>query len=380
MRNYTKRMANLRDRARRIAEALRPEAARIDADDLFPPALLERLWEEGFMTLRAPRSLGGGGAGLVETAVAVEELARGCGAAGLLVLLQALGMTAIFEAADEKKGAALIGRLAERREMCAFALSEPEPAGGEKTRVTTARKQKAEYVLEGKKTFVSGGRDADLAVVFAVTSPKAGLRKALSAFVVPAGTTGMLPGRELPKSGLRGVPASELVFTGCRLPSSARLGRPGEGYGAARGAIVSCLPLLSALATGLLREALDLMLGLARERAESPTLFSEFQAVDLTLAEMAAGLDQARGLGFSAASALEEGAAEGERLAREAKWLSTEAAVNGIDLAARLLGVEGSLRGGKLERLGRDARTCQIMLGPNHLHRLEAARRLLAGR
>jgi len=380
MRNYTRRMAGLRDKARKAAAEFRSQAGTIDRDDQIPPALLELLWESGFLSLVAPRSAGGLEAGLVETAVVVEELARGSAAAGLLVLLQALGMTAVMETGENKRADELLARLIERREVCAFALSEPEPGPGEKPRVTAAKKVRSEYLLTGHKTFVSGARDADLVIVFAVTGPKLPLKKALTAFAVPAGTTGLLPGREAAKAGLRGVPATELSLAGVRLPASARVGKQGEGYGLARRSIVRCLPLVAALSAGILREALDLMVELTRGRAPAPSVFSEFRAVELALAEMAAGLDVARSMFWSAASALDDGAPEGERLAREAKWLATEAAVTGIDSAVRLLGVDGALRGNPFERLGRDARGAQIMLGPNHLHRLEAARKLLAGR
>ena len=380
MRNYTRRMAGLRDRARAAASEFRREAERIDREDQFPPALLELLWESGFLSLVAPRAAGGLGAGLVEASVVVEELSRGSGAAGLLTLLQALGMTAVMESGENKRADELLARLVERREVCAFALSEPEPAAGEKQRVTSARKVRSEYLLTGRKTFVSGVRDADLIIVFAVTGPKLPLKKALSAFAVPTGTTGLLPGRELPKAGLRGVPAAELTLENVRLGAAARIGKQGEGYGLARRSIVRCLPLVAALSAGILREALDQMVERARSRVEAPSVFSEFRAVELVLAEMAAGLDVARAMFWSAAGALEEEAPEAERLAREAKWLATEAAVSGVDQAVGLVGVEGAIRGSRLERLSRDARAAQIILGPNHLHRLEAARKLLSGR
>lgn len=380
MRNYTKRMAVLRDRARRVAEEFRRQADLIDREDMIPPELLGLLWDCGFLSLVAPRSLGGQGAGAVEAAIVVEELAAGSGAAGLLTLLQALAMTAIMESGESKKTEGLISRIIERREVCAFALSEPEPGPGEKPRVTAAKKVRSDYLISGRKTFVSGVRDADLVLVFAVSSPRQPLKRALSAFAVPAGATGLLPGRELSKAGLRGVPAAELVLSGVKAGAAGRIGKPGEGYGLARRAITRCLPLVAALSAGILRDGLGLMVDLARARAEAPAMFSEFRAYELALAEMAAGLDLSRSMFWSAAAAIDDGAPEAERLAREAKWLATEAALTGIDQAVRLAGVEGTIRGHRLERLARDARAAQTMLGPNHLHRLEAARKLLSGR
>lgn len=379
MRLYTKKIAGIKDRARAAAGAFRREAGRIDEEDAIPPGLLELLWESGFMSLRAPRVFGGGDMGLPECVVAVEELARGCGAAGLIVMLQALGMSALREFGSEKQGKEWWPRILEARSSCAFALSEPAGEPGAKSKVTFAKKIKSEYYLRGKKTFVSGARDADLVTVFAVSSPTAGLKSALSAFLVPAGTAGLLPGRELTKSGLRGVPAVELWLEGCRVPAGSRIGKPGQGYEIARRAMVMACPLASALACGLLAEAVDYALAQVRERAAAVGPLSEFQPLELTLAELSAGLDSALALTWAAAGTLEDKVSDGERLAREAKWTATEAAVHGLDSAARLFGIESSLKGSPLERLGRDARTCQLLLGPNHIHRIEVARKLIRG-
>lgn len=380
MKVYTKKTARLRDRARRAAKEMRKAAGKVDEEDVFPAGLLEHLWEAGFMTLRVPKKYGGGGATLSEASMVVEELARAGGAAGLIVLLQALGVAAVLEANDEKKEKLFLEKIVDGRQLLAFALSEPEPGPGDKAIITTAKKKKSEYIIRGKKTFVSGAREADLAIVFCVTNPQAGLRKAMSAFVVEAGTTGMLPGRELVKSGLRGVPAVELVFEGCRVKAKARLGRAGSGYAIADRAMISTAPLAAALACGLLAEAVDHVLSMLRTRGPGASPLSEFQPLELALAEMTAGLDSSRALTWVASRSMEEGIPDAERLAREAKWLATEAAVTGIDLACRLMGIEGSLRGTTLERLSRDARASQLVLGPNHIHRIEVARKLLGGK
>jgi alkylation response protein AidB-like acyl-CoA dehydrogenase len=377
---FTKKVARLRDRAREAAKVLRREAGKIDEEDLFPPALLDLLWESGMMTLWAPRELGGESAGLPEMAVAVEELARGCGAAGLAVLLQVLGLAALVAGSKPEQTKERIARIVDRRLTCAFALSEPEPLPGEKAKMTTARKIKSEFHISGKKTFVSGGREADLAIVFAVTKPKAGLKSALTAFLVPAGTPGMLPGREMPRAGLRGLPAVELWFEGCRVKSDSLLGKTGQGYAIAQKAMITAAPLAAALACGLLMEAIDYTLAMVRERDPKASPLSEFQPLELTLADMAAAMDSSLALTWVAAGEVQDGIPDGERLAREAKWLATEAAANAIESAARLFGVEGSLKGSVLERLARDAHACQIVLGPNHIHRIEVARKLIAGR
>jgi alkylation response protein AidB-like acyl-CoA dehydrogenase len=377
---YTKKIAKLRDKAKKAADELRAHAGKVDEERAFPASHLELLWESGFMTLRVPRDHGGEGVTLPETAVVVEELARGSGAASLMVVLQSLSVTAIREFANQRQSGQWFDKIVNRRYVLSFALSEPEPEPDEKPVVTRARKQKSEYIIRGKKTLVSGAREADLVVVFAVTSPKARLKKALSAFVVEAGTTGMLPGRELDKAGLRGVPAVELLFEGCKAPAGSRLGRAGQGYAVAQKAIITAAPLCAALCCGLLAEALDHTLSLVRSRDPASGPLSEIQPIELALAEMAAGLDTSQAMTWAAAGAVEEGAPSAERLSRESKWVAAEAAVKGIDLAASMSGTQASLQGSRLERLSRDARAAQLMLGPNHIHRIEVARKLISGK
>jgi len=374
---FTKKMARVRDRARRVAAAFREAAVEIDREDRIPPELIERLWNSGLMTLRVPKKFGGAEASLFEAALAVEELSRGCAAAGLLVLIETLGVAALREAATETQARNLFGRIVDQRAGLAFALSEPLSDEAPASRVTTAKKQRHEHLIRGKKTFVSGAREADLVIVFAMTSPKARLKTGLSAFVLPAGAPGMLPGRELSRSGLRGVPAVELVFEGARAGSAHRLGRAGQGYQIAQKALLTASPLAAAMSCGLLSEALEQALAFARKRGRTGSPLSEFQAVELALAEVSAGLDVSQAMTWAAAGALEENSAHAERLARESKWIASEAAACGIDEIGRLFGVEAALKGSPLERLSRDARAAQVLLGPNHLHRIEVARKLL---
>lgn len=379
MRIYTKKLARLRDKARELAGEIGPAAAEIDREDMFPPELLGRLWDAGFMTLTVPKGFGGGDQGLTEASAVVEELARGSGAAALLVLLQCLGVGALRDFAREEQAGELLKRVVDERMVTAFALSEPEPAPGEKPRVTTAKKRKDKHVITGKKTFVSGARESDLVVVFAVTNPKSRIKKALSAFVTPTGARGMLPGRELPKSGLRGVPAVEIALGGVEVPEEQILGGPGTGYEIARTSIYKTAPLAAALSSGLLAEALGHTLSRAREQKDDLAL-SEFQPMGIAFAEISGKLDLCRSLAWAAAGAVAAEAPEAERLAREAKWMATEAATDGIDQAARLQGIGAAVKGSLLERLSRDARAAQLLLGPNHIHKMEVAGKLLRGK
>ncbi len=380
MRMYTKKMARVRDRAKHTADQLRKNAMQIDEDDLFPPSMLEKLWDNGYMTMTIPKEYGGQGMSLPESVIVVECLAKGSGTAALHVVLQALAVSAIHDFASQKKKKDWLEEIVDKRYALAFALSEPSPKEGAKPTVTTARKNKSDILIRGKKTFISGAREADLVVVFAVTNMKASLKKALTAFVVPAGTTGMLPGKEMPRSGLRGAPAVDLVFEGCRVKAANRLGAQGNGHAVAQKSILNTLPLVSALACGLLEEAISEILRNVRQGGAGQSALSDFQPIELCLSDMSSGLDSARAMAWFAASALSQGQPESERLARESKWTATEAAVKGIDLASQMMGISGSVKGSVLERLSRDARSLQLVLGANHIHRTEVARKLIKGK
>jgi alkylation response protein AidB-like acyl-CoA dehydrogenase len=186
----------------------------------------------------------------------------------------------------------------------------------------------------------------------------------------------MRPGRELTRAGLRGVPAVELEFNGCRVPKKAMLGPAGQGHALAQAAVIATAPLAASLSCGLLAEAMDYVLALLRARGPGERPLAEFQPLDLTLADVMARLDSSLAMAWAAAGAIDEGLPAAERLSREAKWIASESAVLGIDAFTRLLGIEASLKNAPLERLSRDARAAQLLLGPNHLHRLEVARKL----
>ncbi len=377
MRMFTKKTARIRDKAKKVSRQIGERAIEIDREDYFPADLWGLLWESGYMTLRIPKEYGGGGWSLTEAVVVVEELARGCGAAALNVLLQSLAATAIAEFANEQRKKELLGKIVDERQVCAFALSEPEPGPDSPARISTARKTKSGYELSGRKTFVSGAREADMVIVIAATNIKAGLKKALSAFIVPAGTTGMLPASELSRQGLRGVPATDLVFEGCKLDAGSLLGRAGQGYEVSRRSTVAALPLAAALSCGLLIEAVNQVVEMARTRDPEASPLSEFRAIELTLADMAAGLDAAVAMTWAAAGVVESGSEEAERMCRQAKWTATEEAIKRIDDAAGLFGISAAVQGTVLERLSRDARANKLVLGPNHLHKIEAARKMV---
>ncbi len=373
VRIYTKKMARTRARARTAAAKLRAGAAQVDEMDEFPPELLELLWERGFLTMRVPKKYGGAETGLAEACIIIEELARGSGTAALIVLLQGLAAEAIQKYASEKQASEWFEKIVHHRQTIAFALSEPDD---ESALMTTARKDKSGYVIQGRKTFVSGVREADMVMVFAVSNKKAGLRRALTAFMVPGGSAGMVTGRELSRAGLRGLPAVELLFEGCRVSQSRRIAGQGRGYAVAKDAIVFAAPLAAALSCGILAEALDHVVRFIREGREKPSPASESQALELSLAEMWAGLDSARALTWAAAGAVEEGVRDAERLAREAKWTAAETCIRSLDRAESMAGILGSIKGSALERLSRDARAAGLVLGLNHIHKIEVARKL----
>ena len=238
----------IREWALRIAHKyFAPIAVEGDRDGRYPSEALAVIKEQGFFGSLYPEEYGGTGLNCLATVIVTEAFAEVCANSAFIVATQGLGsMPLILAGTDEQKAMYLPG-LASGDLLAAFALTEPEAgsdAGGIKTR---ARRDGDGWVLDGGKCFISEGDIADVITVFASTDPEQ-RHHGISAFLLERGTPGFSTGRVEDKMGCRGSHATELTFDGCRLPHTALLGEPGQGFKIAMETLNHGRPVAGALA------------------------------------------------------------------------------------------------------------------------------------
>ena len=348
---------------------IEPIAAEIDENSRHPSELFRKLGEGGWMGIPLPAEYGGAGADFVTHALVVEEVARACSSTGFTVSFHAgiIGTTLAAVGTPEQKMKFLVP-LAKGEHKGAFCLTEPQAGTDVMAVTTTAVRDGDEYVIDGTKTFVSNGPLADTYILFCWTDRTAG-RRGMSAFIVPKGSPGLLPGRHFDKMGMRSSQTSEVVFRKCRIPAENLLGREGAGLPMAMTGFDHGRIGIAAQAVGMLQAALDESIRYSKERVQFGNPIARHQAVAWMIADMATDLSAARLLAWNAASLKDRGLPFG-REAAMAKLFATEKAMRHTVKAVQVHGGCGYIKGAKVERLMRDAKIAEIYEGTSEAQRM----------
>lgn len=329
--------------------------------------------EQGLCRLLVARDFGGDGLDLRSLCLAREAIAAASGLADAVFAVQGLGSYPIALSGDRALGQRFLPDVASGRAIAAFALTEPEAGSDAGALATRASRDGDSYVIDGLKTLISNATIASFFVVFARTAD--GPKRAISAFVVPAETSGLSVERRLHISAPH--PIAEVRFTACRVPATHRLGSEGDGMRLALGTLDFFRTSVGAAACGLATRALREATAHARSRRQFGSRLADFQLTQAALADMATELDAARLLVYRSAWTKDMGA---ERVASEsgmAKLFATEAAQRIVDRAVQIHGGLGVTRGSVVERLYRDVRPLRIYEGTSEIQRLVIARHII---
>lgn len=302
-----------------------------------------------------------------------ETLARHDGLADFAFAMQGLGTGAVsLFGTDEQRQWLRKSRAGEA--ISAFALSEPRSGSDVANMEMTARRDGDFYVLDGEKTWISNGGIADLYVVFARTGEAPGA-KGISAFLVPAHTPGLSVAERI--DVIAPHPLARLRFENARVPVSALIGSPGEGFRIAMSVLDVFRSTVGAAALGFARRALEESLKRARERELFGAPMFELQMVQGHIADMAVDVDAAALLVYRAAWTKDMGAARVTREAAMAKLFATDRAQEVIDKAVQLHGGDGVRSGHVVERLYREIRALRIYEGASDVQKVVIARQLV---
>jgi alkylation response protein AidB-like acyl-CoA dehydrogenase len=370
------RHEEIRQAVRRFAaEQLAPNAARWDREKLFPREALKGLAAMGLFGVAIAEEWGGAGLDYTALAVACEEICAGDCATGTIVAVNNLVCGIVAGFGDESQKKSFLRPLAQGEMLGAFALTEPEVGSDAAAITTRAERQGAHYVLNGVKQFITSGKNADLAVVFAVTQKDAG-KKGISAFLVPTSSPGYTVARIEEKTGQRASDTAQIVLENCK--TEHLLGKEGLGYRIALANLESGRINVAAQATGVARAALEAALAYARERKSMGKPLIEHQAVNFRLADMATGVEAARQL-YLHAAALRDAGQPCIKEASMAKLFASEMAERVCSDAIQIHGGYGYVADFPVERLWRDVRVTQIYEGASDIQRLVIGRTLGEG-
>ncbi len=368
----------LRDAVREYTrEQIAPNAAAWDRDGSFPRDALKGLAAMGLYGIAIAEEWGGAGMDHTALALALEEIAAGDGATSTIVQVNNLvaGILAGYGTPAQKERH--LKPLARGNILGAFALTEPHTGSDASAIRTRAERSGDAWVLNGVKQFITTGKHADIAIVFAVTDKSAG-KKGISAFIVPTATSGYIVARIEEKTGQHASDTAQILLEGCRIPAENLLGAEGEGYRIALANLESGRINVAAQSVGMARSALDAALAYAHERTTFGKPLIGHQAVAFRLADMATGIEAARQLYLHAAS-LRDGGLPCLKEASMAKLFASEAAEKICSDAIQIHGGYGYVRDFPVERIWRDVRVTQIYEGASDIQRMVIGRALAGG-
>jgi len=365
--------------AREFAEQeVRPIAAVIDHEARFPHDTVRRMGELGLMGIAIPEAYGGSGGDTVAYAVALEEVARACASHAVIMSVNnSLYCDPVYKYGTEEQKGRFLTRFASGQKLGCFSLTEPEAGSDARNQNTLAARDGDHYVLDGRKIFVTNGREAQAALVFAQTDRAKGHR-GISAFLVEKGTRGFIVVKTEDKLGIRASDTAEFLFENCRVPAANRLGEEGQGFRIAMSALDGGRLGIAAQALGIAAAAYEASVVYARERKSFGVPIGQHQMVQWMLADMAVGLEAARILTWRAAWLKDEGRPFGAE-ASMAKLFAAEAAMKITTDAIQVHGGYGFIKEYPVERHFRDAKITQIYEGTSQIQKLVIARHLLAG-
>lgn len=356
-------------------ERIRPQAARFETERAYPRALFQELAALGLMGMTAPEEKGGAGADYVSYALALMEIAAADGALSTILSIQnSLIVSALLKDGSPEQQQRFLPALTDGRMIGAFALTEADAGSDAAALRTRATRIDGGYALNGSKQFISSGRIAGLAIVFAVTDPDAG-KKGISAFLVPTDRPGYVVDKVEHKLGQLASDTCSLRFDNLRIEDGLRLGAEGQGYRIALANLEAGRIGIAAQSIGMARAALEIAAGYARERRSMGKPIIEHQAVGFRLADLAARLEAARQLVLHAAAVKDTGA-PCLKEASMAKLVASETAEAVCSGAIQTLGGYGYLEEFALAKIYRDVRVCQIYEGTSDIQRMVIARSL----
>ncbi len=374
---FTEQHELIRKLARDFAEKeLAPIADEIDKTGEFPQEILDKMGKLGFWGIKMPKEIGGAGADHRAYVIIMEEIARKSGVASIYISSpNSLVGTPIYLTGTPEQKEKYLGPMISGEKMFAFGLTEPGAGSDAGAVATTAVPDGDYYILNGRKTFITGAPMSDYIIIFAKTDMKAGTR-GITTFIVDMKQEGVSLGKPEHKMGMKGCPTSDVILENVRVHKSEILGEVNKGFTTAMKSLDVGRIGVASQAIGIAQGALDEAVKYAKERKQFGKPIAKFQAIQFMLAEMETKLEASRLLTYQAAY-LKDMGKECTREAAMAKYYAAESAVEIVSKALQIHGGYGYMQDYTIERLYRDVRVLPLYEGTSQVQQMVIAGMLL---
>jgi alkylation response protein AidB-like acyl-CoA dehydrogenase len=360
--------------AREFADSeVAPMAARTDAEGRFPKELVDGLGKLGFMGMLIPEEYGGSAVGNFCLVLVCEEINRACASTGVtLSVHNSLATSPIIRFGNEETKKKYLPKMATGEWLGAYALSEANAGSDAASLQCRAVKDGSDYVLNGEKTWITTGAEADVYVVMVRTNPEE-RAKGISTFVVERESKGLTVGRKEDKLGLRGSSTVQIAFEDCRVPAANMLGKEGEGFKIAMITLDGGRIGIGTQAVGIAQACLEASAKYAKEREQFGKPIGEFQAIQWKIADMATAIEASRLMVYRAAR-LRDRDEPHTKEAAMAKLFASETSNRVARETIQIHGGAGCLKDFPVERYLRDARITEIYEGTSEVQRIVISR------
>jgi butyryl-CoA dehydrogenase/short/branched chain acyl-CoA dehydrogenase len=360
------------------AEQLRPLVREMDESGVFRPELIQQFFRLGLMGIEVPQQYGGGAGTFFEAILAVEELSRVDASAGVVVDVQnTLVNNALLHWGSEQQKARYLPRMVADT-VGAYALSEAGSGSDAFALQTRAERQGNEYVLNGRKLWITNAKEAGLYILFATIDSAAGYR-GITAFLVERDFPGFAVGKKEDKLGIRASSTCELILEDCHVPAENVLGEQGKGYRIAIETLNEGRIGIGAQMLGLARGAWEHALRYAQERKQFGKSIAEFQGIQFQLAQMGTEIEAVRLMVYNAAR-MKDAGMNFVKEAAMAKLYASQVAERVSSLAVEIFGGYGFTRDYPVEKYFRDSKIGKIYEGTSNMQLQTIAKLLLGGR
>jgi alkylation response protein AidB-like acyl-CoA dehydrogenase len=374
---FTEEYEPLLREVREIAEkVVKPRSKEIEESDEFPVDMANRFFKELYLQILIPSHFGGMGKDITSFCIVSEEIAKVSASMSLLVIVQSVGTLPILLSGNDSQKSELCSQIPRDRLIMAFCLTEPLAGSDVGSMQMTATKEGSQYLLNGKKNFVTNGGVADQYIVFAKTSPPKG-RRGISAFIVGKELPGMTFSSKDDKIGMRGIPSCSISFKDVPVSNTNLIGQEGDGFKIAMETLNRSRPAIGAQALGIAESAMEIATLFAMRRKQFGKPIAKLEGMQFMVADMATMIESAKALVYKAAWHLDKGLPHATKYSAMSKFFASDVAMKITTDAVQILGGYGCLKSGNLERNMRDAKITQIYEGTNQVQRFVVAEQLI---
>ncbi len=358
-------------------ERLAPFAAEWDETSHFPVDVIREAAGLGLGAIYAREEYGGSGLSRLDAVLVFEALSQGCISTAAFISIHNMCTWMVDAFGNEAQRAEWIPQLAPADKIASYCLTEPGSGSDAAAMKTRAVRNgcDGDYVLTGSKQFISGAGTSDVYIVMAKTGE--GGARGVSTFIVPKDSDGLSFGANEKKMGWKSQPTRQVIFDGVRVPAENRIGGEGEGFRFAMAGLDGGRLNIAACSLGGGQDALNRATAYSRDREQFGKPISQFQATQFKLADMETELQAARVMLYTAASKLDEKAADKTKWCAMAKRFVTDTGFRVANEALQIHGGYGYLHDYGVERIVRDLRVNQILEGTNEIMRVIISRDML---